>query len=268
MISPENQKRRLDLARSEFKTKLWLRHFQNCANDERNVCMTNIMSIHLSQIKLHRIWMAKVTLKLGNTTTTWQCTVTRLGENKGFREKCIVSWDSTAIDEYGRFKSHRHWWKAIRASKTALCNRPSETRPSEYFAFTQWKFSPRYLHGGFVIWPGQFVASPVRLLHTQHIPIVYVWKRQNSDLTERGNLVENFPTRWGFFQNPVIDATGSVTKGWDKINWQVFAGSLVRAAQGFLVHTGLLWRVNILRKTLWRFLVFMYQAPNSKQLCQ
>ena len=62
----------------------------------------------------------------------------------------------------------------------------------------------------------------------------------------------------------MIDATGSVTKECDKINRQVFAGSLVRAAQGFLVHTGLLWRVNILRKTPWRFLVSMYQAPNSK----
>lgn len=126
MMTPQNQKWRLALARSEFKTKLWLRHFQNCANDERNVCMTNMMSIHLSRIKLRRIWMAKVTLKLVNTTRIWQCTVTRLGERiKGFGEKYIVSWDSTAIDEYGRFKIHRHCWRAIRA----LVTQPSVTDP-------------------------------------------------------------------------------------------------------------------------------------------
>lgn len=84
-----------------LKLNCELRHFQNCANDERNVCMTNIMSIHLSQIKLHRIWMAKVTLKLVNTTRTWQCTVTRLGENKEiWREMYRIM----------RFDCHRWIW--------------------------------------------------------------------------------------------------------------------------------------------------------------
>ena len=40
---------------------------------------------------------------------------------------------------------------------------------------------------------------------------VYVWKSQNSDLTERGNLVDNFPARWCFYWKPDEDihATGT-----------------------------------------------------------
>ena len=63
------------------------------------------------------------------------------------------------------------------------------------FPFTQWKFSFPSTWMKFLNLPCQVVASPVRLLHTQHVSFVYVWKRQNSDLTETGNLVGNFPTR-------------------------------------------------------------------------
>ena len=91
-------------------------------------------------------------------------------------------------------------------SLTLLCN-----RPSGIFAFSQWILPPLFLVK-FLIIPGRFVASPVRLLHTQHISFVFLWKRQNSDLTEMGNLVENLLTRWRFSKKPGgnIDATGSV----------------------------------------------------------
>ena len=47
--------------------------------------------------------------------------------------------------------------------------------------------------------PGEFLACLVRLLQTEHISFLHVWKRQESSLTERSNLVENLPSRWGFF---------------------------------------------------------------------
>ena len=50
-------------------------------------------------------------------------------------------------------------------------------------------------------------------------PAHIIWKSQNSVLTERGNLMENLPTRWRFFfRKPTenIDATGSVTWGVSK----------------------------------------------------
>ena len=51
----------------------------------------------------------------------------------------------------------------------------------------------------FLILPGLFAVSPVRVLHTPHVSFVYGWKRQTSDLTEMGNLEENLPTRWRLF---------------------------------------------------------------------
>ena len=64
----------------------------------------------------------------------------------------------------------------------------------------------------FSILPGQFAAPPVQLLHTEHISFVYVWKTQNSDLTERGNLVENLWTSLRFHRKPDEDIhpTGTV----------------------------------------------------------
>ena len=43
------------------------------------------------------------------------------------------------------------------------------------------------------------MVSPARLFHAQHVLFANVWKRQNRDLTERGNMMENLPTRWRFF---------------------------------------------------------------------
>ena len=107
-------------------------------------------------------------------------------------------------------------WVVIfgRSIGTPLCNRPSETQPTGFSPFPQWNFSLP-VPGEIEILPDQFVASPVRLLHIQHIWFVNVWKRQNSDLTERGKLVENLPTRWRLFRKPGenIDATGFVPNG-------------------------------------------------------
>ena len=72
--------------------------------------------------------------------------------------------------------------------------------------------SPRYLMKS-ITSPGRFVASPIGL--SSIFPAHIIWKSQNSVLTERGNLVENLPTRWRLFRKPSenIDATGSITEG-------------------------------------------------------
>lgn len=56
-----------------------------------------------------------------------------------------------------------------------------------------------------LILPGQFVASPVWLKHTQHVSFVYVWKRQTATWQKRATggkfalPVAFFPkTRWGY----------------------------------------------------------------------
>ena len=102
-----------------------------------------------------------------------------------------------------------------------ICNRTRSMKQHTPLWQIQWIFflylvkieRPQLLVKFFIL-PGQFAASPVRLLHTQHISFVCM-KTQNSNLTGRGNLVENLPTRWRFYRKPDEDvhATGTVTEG-------------------------------------------------------
>ena len=84
----------------------------------------------------------------------------------------------------------------------------------EIFPFTKWKFSLPDTWWNFFVLPSQFVASLVRLLHTRHVSLVYVWKRKNSDLTRRGNVMENLPTWWRFFRNPMGLSRRGVILNW------------------------------------------------------
>ena len=99
---------------------------------------------------------------------------------------------SSVTAMYTRF--HLDVASTLRLTGTSLCN-----RSSGFFPFAQWKSN---LSG--TRWNFQFYPASLWLPRCDfYIPSVYqflsVWKRQNSDLVERGKLVKNLPTRWRFF---------------------------------------------------------------------
>ena len=75
-----------------------------------------------------------------------------------------------------------------------LRNRPTETQPGGFFSFYLVKIEPpRHLLKCLIL-PGQFVTSSLRRLHSQHISFVNFRKWQNSNPTERVNMMENMLT--------------------------------------------------------------------------
>ena len=112
-------------------------------------------------------------------TSTYVC---NLAERKGRFKPCLsvlFVLDQLAMDS------------KTTSQITPLCN-----RPSGLFSFTQWNFSRPRIRLIF-----SFYAVSLWLPRCEfYIPSMYhPWKGQNSDPTERGNVVENRTTGWLFF---------------------------------------------------------------------